>query len=65
MSARKLSRLAGLVFVLIAFIGGGSAYAHGAEHGTGDSNVVQNAEVGSEFGSSSAAAIRTFGVDWT
>jgi hypothetical protein len=40
MSKRKLSRLIGLVFVLVASIGGTSAYAFGAEHGTGASSTV-------------------------
>ena len=38
MSARKLSRFAGLVFVLAAFLGGVGAAAEGAKHGTGGSN---------------------------
>ncbi|GAB1689273.1 hypothetical protein [Krasilnikovia sp. M28-CT-15] len=35
MSARKLSRLAGLVFVLAALLGGAGASTVAAEHGTG------------------------------
>jgi hypothetical protein len=40
MSARKLSRLAGLVFVLAALIGGTGAATASAEHGTGGSSTV-------------------------
>jgi hypothetical protein len=37
MSARRLSRLAGLVFVLAAIIGGVGAVDAGVQHKTGDS----------------------------
>ncbi|RZU51921.1 hypothetical protein EV385_3758 [Krasilnikovia cinnamomea] len=37
MSARKLSRFAGLVFVLAALLGGAGAATLAAEHGTGGS----------------------------
>jgi hypothetical protein len=37
MSARKLSRFAGLVFVLAAIIGGVAAVNAGVQHGTRDS----------------------------
>jgi hypothetical protein len=40
MSARKLGRFAGLVFVLAALIGGTSAATASAEHGTGGSSTV-------------------------
>jgi hypothetical protein len=40
MSARRLSRLAGLVFVLAAIVGGVGAANFGAQHGTGDSPVT-------------------------
>jgi hypothetical protein len=39
MSARRLSRLAGLVFVLAALVGGVSAAAASAEHEAGGSGV--------------------------
>lgn len=39
MSAGKLSRFTGLVFVLAAFIGGAGVQDFGAEHGTGGSTV--------------------------
>jgi hypothetical protein len=42
MSKRKLSRLVGLVFVLVASIGGTSAYAFGGEHGTGGPSTVND-----------------------
>jgi hypothetical protein len=66
MSARKLSRLAGLVFVLAAVFGGGSAYASGAEHGTGGSTIVTDG-TGAKSGSISSppGGIRTFELDWT
>lgn len=35
MSARKLSRLAGLVFVLAAIVGGVGAVSSSAQHGSG------------------------------
>jgi hypothetical protein len=40
MSARRLSRFAGLVFVLAAIVGGVGAASSGAQHGTGDSAVT-------------------------
>jgi hypothetical protein len=40
MSARKLSRLAGLVFVLAALFGGVGAAAAAAEHEAGGSSVA-------------------------
>jgi hypothetical protein len=62
MSARKLSRLVGLVFVLVASIGGGGAYAYGAEHGTGGSRtVVVEKAVPPE---TSSGGVRTFEIDW-
>ncbi|MFL6115085.1 MAG: hypothetical protein ACJ786_27625 [Catenulispora sp.] len=48
MSARKLGRLAGLVFVLAAFLGG--VGAAGAEHAAG--------------GESAAAKAVTLSIDW-
>jgi hypothetical protein len=66
MSARKLSRLAGLVFVLAAVFGGGSAYASGAEHGTGGSTIVTEGKgATSGLTSSSPGGVRTFELDWT
>ena len=68
MSARKLSRFAGLVFVLAAFIGGGGAYAYGAEHGTGGSSTVTNggthAPLAPTDSSTGAKSFRTFDFDW-
>jgi hypothetical protein len=40
MSARKLGRLAGLVFVLAALVGGTGAATASAGHGTGGSSNV-------------------------
>jgi hypothetical protein len=42
MSARKLGRFAGLVFVLAALIGGIGAATASAEHGTGGSSTVSS-----------------------
>ncbi len=44
MSARKLSRLAGLVFVLAAVFGGAGAASASIGHETADSRVVVEAE---------------------
>jgi hypothetical protein len=67
MSAGKLSRLAGLVFVLAAFLGGGGAYVPGAEHGTGGYTI--NDESGNTSGvapsSSPTSTVTTFDVDWS
>ncbi len=43
MSARKLSRLAGLVFVLTAVFGGVGAASASIEHETADSSVAVEA----------------------
>ena len=43
MSARKLGRFAGLVFVLAALIGGTGAASASAEHGTGGSSATASA----------------------
>jgi hypothetical protein len=68
MSARKLSRFAGLVFVLAAFIGGGGAYAYGAEHGTGGSSTATNggshASLVQADSRDRARSFRTFDFDW-
>jgi hypothetical protein len=50
MSARKLSRFAGLVFVLAAFLGGVGAAAEGAKHGTGGSTDSAAVTVAPAFG---------------
>jgi hypothetical protein len=42
MSARKLGRFAGLVFVLAALVGGTGAATASAGHGTGGSSTVKN-----------------------
>lgn len=68
MSTGKLSRLAGLVFVLAAFLGGGGAYVPGAVHGTGGTAVTdQQVTTNGVAPSSSAPAplITTFEIDWT
>ena len=44
MSARKLSRLAGLVFVLAAILGGVGVGAASAEHETGGSAATTTAD---------------------
>lgn len=44
MSARKLGRLAGLVFVLVAVLGGTGSAAFGAQNGTGGDSAVQVTE---------------------
>jgi hypothetical protein len=62
MFARKLSRLAGLVFVLAAFIGGGGAFVPGAEHGTGGMSIVTDSAVVES--SPSEGTFRTFEYDW-
>jgi hypothetical protein len=55
MSARKLSRLAGLVFVLTALLGGGGAYSVGVQHGTGGYSIGVDDTASSEsFGVSPA-----------
>jgi hypothetical protein len=48
MSAGKLSRIAGSVFVLAAVFGGISATASGAEHGTGGTTSVTDQKAGAE-----------------
>ena len=45
MSAGKLSRSIGLVFVLAAVFGGVGASVTGAEHGTGGSGTIASGEV--------------------
>jgi hypothetical protein len=65
MSAGKLSRLAGLVFVLAAFLGGGGAYVPGAEHGTGGYTVNDEPGITSGNAPSSSPSITTFDVDWS
>ena len=42
MYAGKLSRFAGLVFVLAALAGGAGAHLAGAEHGTGGTSSTTN-----------------------
>jgi hypothetical protein len=68
MSARKLSRFAGLVFVLAAFFGGGGAYVSGAEHETGGSSTVTNggtyAPLVPSGSSTGGTSFRTFDYDW-
>jgi hypothetical protein len=56
MSARKLSRLAGLVFVLTAVFGGVSAASASAEQETGGSSATVTVEAG---------ALRMGDVIWT
>ena len=63
MSARKLSRLAGLVLVLAAVFGGTSA-AFGAEHTTGGSITDFGGVLSSET-SETDAPITTFDWQWT
>jgi hypothetical protein len=45
MSARKLGRLAGLVFVLAAAIGGVSAATQSTDHTGGDKAIATTSEV--------------------
>jgi hypothetical protein len=45
MSAGKLSRIAGSVFVLAAALGGIDAASSGVEHGTGGSDAVKVVKV--------------------
>ena len=45
MSARKLGRLAGLVFVLAAVIGGVSAVNHGTERTDGATAIASTSDV--------------------
>jgi hypothetical protein len=64
MSAGKLSRLAGLVFVLAAFLGGGGAYVPGAEHGTGG-YIVNDEPITTDGLAPSSSTIGTFDFDWS
>jgi hypothetical protein len=66
MSAEKLSRLAGLVFVLAAVVGGAGATAFGAEQGAGGSGVVvTDAGTAAVLTPSSTGTIsRTFEIGW-
>jgi hypothetical protein len=67
MSAGKLSRYTGLVFVLAAIFGGVGAADLGAEHGTGGSRNVVNSGFESAValsGTSDAFAIRSIDYDW-
>jgi hypothetical protein len=66
MFSGKLSRLAGLVVVLVALVGGGSAYEIGAQHGTGGT-TINAADAGAKTGtlSSQPGEFRTFELDWT
>ncbi len=49
MSARRLSRLAGLVFVLTAIFGGAGAASASIGHETADSSVAVEAETSMRF----------------
>jgi hypothetical protein len=64
MSKRKLSRFIGLVFVLAASIGGTSAYAFGAEHGTGGSYSVVDTPTATPTTSAPVVDAETYELDW-
>jgi hypothetical protein len=67
MSAGKLSRFIGLVFVLVALFGGVGASVAGAEHGTGGAGTVAVGDVNAGGPSnvrSEALIISTFDYDW-
>jgi hypothetical protein len=65
MSAEKLSRLAGFVFVLAAVVGGAGAPAFGAEQGAVGSSVAADAGTAALAPSSSSPVARAFEIVWT
>lgn len=67
MSAGKLSHLAGLVFVLAAFLGGGGAYVLGAEHGTGGYAVNDESDTTGDVAPSAppSSTITPSDYDWS
>lgn len=64
MSAGKLSRVAGSVFVLAAIVGGIGASTPGAGHGTGGSGIVTEVKAGEAAGPTEAPATTLSDVIW-